>query len=227
MNKVYGEEFYDEQEKRSERIANEILPVVIEHLNPKSVVDFGCGRGIWLRRLLSIKQDVNVMGIDGQWVNIENLRIPKENFTSHDLGQVINLGVKYDLAMSLEVAEHIDEKFADVYFQNIIRASDTVLFSAAIPGQEGVHHVNEQWHSYWIEKFIYAGYKVDYHLRNYFWNNERISPWRRQNILLFHKFVDSPFSELPNNMVDVVHPEVFTDRVRRLNDISRLKETEI
>lgn len=216
MEKLYDEEFYDEQENRSKTNAIEILPVVLKYLNPKSVVDFGCGRGIWLRTLLSIKEDVNILGIDGSWVNAENLRIKNQYFMSHDLTQEIKLSIKYDLAMSLEVAEHIDEDYSEVFFQNIIGASDSVLFSAAIPGQEGVHHVNEQWHSYWIEKFLNAGYKVDYHLRNYFWNDKMISPWRRQNILFFHKYEDSPFSDLPNNMIDVVHPEVFLDKIRRI-----------
>ena len=40
----------------------------------------------------------------------------------------------------------------------ITKHGDAVLFSAAIPGQGGQDHLNEQWPEYWQKKFEVNGY---------------------------------------------------------------------
>ena len=37
--------------------------------------------------------------------------------------------------------------------------SDRVIFTAALPGQGGTHHVNEQPHEFWDELFRACGYR--------------------------------------------------------------------
>ena len=135
----YNKEFYKEMKERNSKVADIIMPYIIEKLSPQSIVDVGCGQGIFLE--YAEKIGIDVCGIDGEWVEKDKLMI--SNFVSADLSSPLNLNRKYDLAISFEVAEHIPRENADVFIDNITRLSDVVAFSGAIPGQGGVGHVNE------------------------------------------------------------------------------------
>ena len=65
-------------------------------------------------------------------------------FTAVDLRDSFAIGRTFDLAISLEVAEHPPEEFAEPLVERLVTAAPFVLFSAAIPEQGGIHHVNEQ-----------------------------------------------------------------------------------
>jgi hypothetical protein len=101
---------------------------------------------------------MNIRGFDGSWVSKELLEIPNDLFTEYDLTTPIKFGEPYDLAISLEVAEHLPEQSADTFIDSLTGLWDFVLFSAAIPHQGGVNHVNEQWQSYWAATFAERGY---------------------------------------------------------------------
>lgn len=133
-----------------------VVPILIERYKPASVLDLGCNTGRWLMWFMECGV-YDVAGIDGDNM-LDELRIPLYNFIPADLTKPIHLGRKFDLVMCLEVAEHLDEKYADVLVDTAIRHSDTVFWSAATPGQTGYNHVNEQPHEYWIEKFKAKGY---------------------------------------------------------------------
>ncbi|SDH92234.1 Methyltransferase domain-containing protein [Pseudobutyrivibrio sp. 49] len=205
VSHIYDENFYDDinKIKLDEEI---VVPYIIDRINPKSVVDFGCAEGNWLAQFKKNGSNIEILGFDGDYVNEERLSIESQEFRAVDLRDSIKLDKKYDLAMSLEVAEHLEEEYADIFIDNITNASDNILFSAAIPGQGGVHHVNEQWQSYWIKKFRDRGYGVDFSIRKKFWKDERLNHWRRQNILIFRKgeFLDIEY----DGVEDVVHPEI-------------------
>lgn len=199
---IYGSEFYN---MITEIIQDEeqIIPYVLERLKPTSIVDFGCGEGRWLAEAKRNNKNIKVLGLDGYYVRKDNLSISEDEFLEVDLRRKIELADKYDLAISTEVAEHIEEEYVDVFLDNLTRASDCILFSAAVPGQGGEHHVNEQWQSYWVKKFKNQGYEADFSIRNHFWGNNSINTWRRQNILLFFK---SQSETVCTGLVDVVHP---------------------
>ena len=76
---VYNTEFYDNQEKGSLDSARAILPIIIDMIKPKSVIDVGCGLGTWLSIFKELGID-DILGMDGKWVDTERLYIPKENF---------------------------------------------------------------------------------------------------------------------------------------------------
>ena len=153
---MYDKRFYDDQVKGSTSSAREIVPIITRILNPLSVIDIGCGTGAWLSvfRENGVK---DIMGVDGHYVGSEVLLINKEHFKPHNLEEPLNVQKQYDLAISLEVAEHIDPKKADSFVQTLTELSPVVLFSAAIPHQWGKHHVNEQWPGYWKAKFFEKG----------------------------------------------------------------------
>ena len=89
------------------------------------------------------------------------------------------------MSISLEVAEHLPDEAADAFVGNLVNAAEVVLFSAAIPGQKGVHHINEQPSYYWREKFNnYEYVEIDF-IRPLIWGDARLPWWRRQNTTLF------------------------------------------
>lgn len=208
---VYNNEFYN---MISEIIPDEkqIIPYVLEQIKPISIVDFGCGEGRWLIEAKRKDPNIEVLGLDGNYVNRDRLLISQDEFIGVDLREKIKLTKKYDLAISTEVAEHIEKEYADIFIDNLTRASDCILFSAAVPGQGGEHHVNEQWQSYWVKKFKSQNYEPDFSIRNYFWNNNYINCWRKQNLLMFFR---NRRKNVNSNIVDVVHPDMFKSCVDR------------
>jgi hypothetical protein len=129
-----------------------ILPPIIEEYGVRSVIDFGCGLGCWLE----VAQECgvsDVVGVDGPAG-----RSPGE-FIEHDLTKPF-YGDEHDLAICLEVAEHLPESAARTLVKSLVRAAPLILFSAATPGQGGEGHINEQPHAYWDEMVCWFGYDV-------------------------------------------------------------------
>ena len=79
-----------------------------------------------------------------------------------------------DLAVSLEVAEHLSEKRAPSFIDDLCTASSCVLFGAAIPEQEGVGHLNEKWPSYWTKLFEKRGYEPYDVVRPKVWGDQGV-----------------------------------------------------
>jgi hypothetical protein len=105
------------------------------------------------------------------------------------------------LAVSLEVGEHLPAASANVFIESLCRAAPVVLFSAAIPGQGGTHHINEQWPEYWRQLFAKQNFRMFDPFRPLLWHDERIVFYYRQNMFLFvHADAaksDSKFQQLP------------------------------
>ena len=160
-----------------------VVPLVMKLVKPSSVLDVGCGTGTWLKvfRQQGIK---DVIGVDGDYVNRSQLVIDETEFRNADLMQPLDLGRKFDLVVSLEVAEHLEEPHADPFVDSLIRHSDVILFSAAIKGQGGFNHVNEQFAPYWAKKFEARGFNFYDVIRPGIWWNNQVDWWYKQNIFL-------------------------------------------
>ena len=161
------------------------MGTLFKELPHQSVIDFGCGTGTWLWVAKALGAE-EIFGIDGDYVPRALLLIPEENFMPADLENKIVLDRRYELAMSLEVGEHLSESAADTYIDTLCDSADTILFSAAHPGQGGDCHINEQPREYWIEKFMARGFKL-HEVRNRFQNDMKILPWYRENLMLFER----------------------------------------
>lgn len=203
----------------SVKSAREILPLILEFINPESVVDVGCGVGSWL--LVFKELGINdIVGLDGDWVDEEVLLIPKENFSNIDLRKPSKIDKKFDLSISLEVAEHLPEDKADNFINFLIELAPVVLFSAAIPLQGGENHVNEQWPEYWIKKFNKRNYIAIDCIRSKIWNNSNVEPFYAQNIFLFVKedyFKKNLIDKLGINKkfpFSIVHPNIYLHKLR-------------
>lgn len=228
MEEKYKSKFYRDRHKNTFFSAWRILSIITDSIPEiNSAVDFGCGAGTWLS-VLKEKGIKEILGMDGAWVNKKLLEIPQENFHPVDFEQPIKLDRKYDIAISLEVAEHLRPQYAKTFVKNLVNASDFILFSAAIPFQGGKHHLNEQWPSYWESLFNNNGYIVVDCIRKEVWNEKDVSTWYRQNTLLFIKkerMKDLNLSEAHiyscrYSQIDLVHPEMF---LKKMNQMYTLK----
>jgi SAM-dependent methyltransferase len=148
------------------------------------VVDVGCGTGAWLE-VLREAGVTDVIGIDGSHVTPELLRIPRALFHAHDLATPLSLSRRFDLAMSLEVAEHLPPGAAERFVGDLAALAPVVLFSAAVPGQGGTRHINERWPEYWESLFRACGYVVVDCLRPRIWDQKEVEFFYAQNALLF------------------------------------------
>lgn len=166
------------------RSAERLVPTILEWTNPKSIIDIGCGLATWLK--VAAAHGVNdVIGVDVRYP--EGCLIPKERFWECDLSLPLRRDRTFDLAFCLEVAEHLPASAADRFVDDLCYLAPTIVFSAAIPGQEGLGHLNEQWPQYWVEKFATHGFQAADCLRPRFWEDGLVEWWYRQNMLVFSR----------------------------------------
>jgi SAM-dependent methyltransferase len=187
-----------------------IVPLVLSIFNVKSVVDVGCGVGGWLK-VFSDNGIQDYLGIDGAYVPRDQLKIPAANFLGQNLTDLKSVGRRFDLACSLEVAEHLPEASAEQFVGALVDAAPVVLFSAAVPGQGGIHHINEQWPSYWANLFKKRGYVAIDCIRPELYNDPRIEFWYRQNIIVFcdPAYCPPQFTPITEQYeLDRVHPDL-------------------
>lgn len=180
---LYDHEFYEAHASRASYVM--LARFFSDVFRPKSAVDFGCGIGEVLRNL-SVT-GVEVCGLEGSKGAVEFAKIP---LNIVDLSSEIDLGRRFDLAISTEVAEHLPESTADQFVDNIVKHADgAIFFTAAQPGQGGTGHINCQPKEYWETKFAMHGYRkaglVEFvawvALYPLIWE----MPWIRRNLQVF------------------------------------------
>lgn len=221
----YTPAFFDGQRDVSLRSAERVVPYVLSLVAPRSVVDVGCGTGTWLSVFRRHGVE-DVLGLDGGYVDRARLLVPAERFAPADLAGDWGVGRRFDLAVSLEVAEHLPPGTDGAFVARLCRLAPTVLFSAALPHQGGTHHVNERWPSHWAGLFAREGFAAVDVLRGRFWDDPEVDLCYRNNALLFadpaaHPPGSSPLGDLlsraadaPPTPRDVVHPERWEMAVR-------------
>lgn len=208
---MYDERYYKRHQAGSYQSALQILRFVHSITHFQTMVDYGCGIGTWgnAARSLGTKE---YLGIDQHAFDVGYMLISESEYLQGNLQHPIRLRSSYDLAVCVEVAEHISKDFADALVDNVCQNSEVVLFSAALTYQGGTGHINEQPCTYWIEKFRSKGYMPVDCIRPAFWDNEQIEIWYRNNCILYmtcvafdryHKNI--PVVSLP---ADIIHPKM-------------------
>jgi len=198
----YDKSFADAATQDSLRSARKIVPYLIAKYDPRSVVDVGCCLGAWLSVFASSR--VPITGIDGAYVDQSQLLIKPEEFIALDLESQELPSRRYDMALCIEVAEHLTPEAGRRTIGWLCKHADVVVWSAAIPGQGGTNHINEQWPSIWRKEFKQRGFVPSYALRELFWDDRDVGFCVRQNILVYAAFMDEPWGP-----IDVVHPDFF------------------
>lgn len=204
----------------------QVLPLILKKLNIKSICDVGCGIGSWLK----VASDLGInefVGIDGDYIDKDMILVPTNNIIFADLNKVelIPINRKFDLVISLEVAEHLPKENAHSFVNFLTQLGDIVLFSAAIYNQGGQNHLNEQWPNYWNEIFEKNDYVLLDIIRFNFWDNKNVQWWYKQNMFLAVK------KSIKDNVINmwqpendfspkaIVHPEQFLFYTEALNSI--------
>ena len=229
--KYYTESFFEFIEQSALKSARVIVPLVMELLQPQTVIDVGCGLGTWLS-VFKEQGVTDILGIDGDYVERKNLQIPQESFLAADLKKPLNLDRQWDLVVSLEVAEHLPETSAAIFVNSLARLGKVILFSAAIPFQEGEHHINEQWQDYWAKHFQNIGYLPVDSIRRKIWQNPHVAYWYAQNILIFvereyldnHQLLKKEFSNIGTSQLAIVHPRKYLRVVNKHLEASKTAE---
>lgn len=157
IDSVYRDEYFSTLREDPWRTdAKRVSTALDDEFEPDSVLDIGCGIGLHLEYFND--NDVDVKGVDGASRAKKHSVIPEDRFELHDLRNPFYPEREYDLAISFETAEHIPQRFSDTLVDSIVRGSECIAFTAAVPGQYGHHHVNLQPHEFWIEKFRERGF---------------------------------------------------------------------
>ena len=185
--------------------AERVLKVLFDKVGvPDSMLDIGCGVGTWMAAALNLGCS-KVHGLEGTVEAQDKLYVPRECISGIDLEGEWTVSGKYDLIVSMEVAEHLTEKAANRLMDNACHATDKILFSAAIPGQPGQNHISCKWQSDWEAAFNNHSFQCHDFIRWAVWNDENVEPWYRQNAFLARRTsAKIETGCIPN----VIHPEV-------------------
>jgi len=188
---IYNDNFFNNTIKFEAKSAWSFVDIILEYFSPKSIVDIGCGAGIYLSEFekRGIK---DLLGIDGSPHAKNSFLLTKDRLEIFDLAKHYEFKRSYDLCLCLEVAEHLEESNADILVNTIINASDIIIFTAAVPGQgpRSIGHINEQPHVYWIDKFRQKNYLFQENLSKEIrekMKEKKVVWWIVNNLMIFKK----------------------------------------
>lgn len=227
-NQGYTNSYYEEVNRSAVHSAETAIPMVVQLVHPHSAVDVGSGEGYWTAALL--KNGVpDVTAVDGPWVDRAQLKIPVEKFVVQDFSNSLQLARTFDMVLCLEVAEHLKPERAESFVADLTRLAPAIVFSAAIPGQGGTMHYNEEWPSYWAGIFARHGYDAIDVFRPALWNNQNISAMYRQNMFLYvrrdyrdsHADLKGLPTSPPESILNLVHPVVYENSMKNVAYLSR------
>jgi SAM-dependent methyltransferase len=235
----YSTSFYERIAKKSRQSARAVVPVLVDLFRPSSVVDVGCGTGLWLAVFRAL--GVDVTGYEGPWIRSAHLAVAKDVIIEHDVTNRISSPRTFDLVLSLETAEHLPKSAAAGFVKSLVDLGSVVVFSAAVPRQGGTDHTNEAWPSVWVELFAHHDYVAIDCLRPLFWANDAVSWWYAQNMLLFVRrdhlpryehLAQKPLSAI-GTALPLIHPRNYLalhsalDEARRQADLSQRSCSEL
>lgn len=216
MHKAHHDEI-DERKYSNALLAKAITGII----GPREVIDVGCGIGLLLSYLAD--SGAEVTGVEGQWLEEEAMVLEASRYLHVDLEHPFKLERRFDLCCSIEVAEHLEPDRADSFVHDLCALSDAVVFSAAIGGQGGRGHKNEQWQEYWCDKFEARGYGTYDPFRQALRRDPKVLPWFQQNVLLFlrnghpltEKLANAKITPALANMILPIYHQKILNRTRR------------
>jgi len=152
---VYNDRFYATVDPVQAPLYARLVEALVRLRSPASVVDIGCGTGAMLANFAD--RGVKVLGVEGSRAAIRRadpgIPIVRANLERG----VPDLG-RFDVCLCIEVAEHLRPRSGPALVDGLTRLSDTVVFTAATPGQKGTAHINERPIEYWRSLFARNGF---------------------------------------------------------------------
>lgn len=227
----YDSGFYNAQVEGSLRSARIICEVLKVFIQPRTVIDVGCGVGPWLKAAKENLGATTLVGVEGTWIAANQLLDTDIQLISLDLAeQKLVVNEKFDLCLSVEVAEYLPQERSESFVADLAALSDIVLFSAAIPGQGGIEHLAERPAAYWAGEFAKHNFRALDVVRPRVWNNDQVDWWYAQNIILYCREgvhasnIGGMESGGSWGACDLVHPKNFSEKVQRLRGVSQRKQ---
>lgn len=210
----YDADYYEQIREGAQRSAAAVVPLVLDVYPAKSVIDVGCGEGYWGAEFA--KHGCEVLGVEAHAEPV----IPS---VKRDLTEPFALDETFDLAVCLEVAEHLLPECAESFVADLCKLAPVVLFSAAIPDQGGEGHLNEQWPAYWAELFAHNDFMLSAAPRWRIWEDDRVESWYRQNLMVAAQMPTNPawFGEGYRAPDPVVHPAFLADLMAFIYNMAR------
>jgi SAM-dependent methyltransferase len=159
-DRVYSSAFYDGGGfAQTEETAAAMTSYLIQRFNPRSVLDLGCGMGHYLKHFAA--NGCRAVGVEGSAVGLA--RIPDAVVAmQHDLRKPLIVNQRFDLVMSVEVAEHVPKKYSRNLVRSLCRHSNgLIVFTAAPPGTPGDDHINCRERGFWDALFDEQGYEFN------------------------------------------------------------------
>lgn len=161
MDRVITNDLYDSKycaridaKKWRFEVTPPTIKVLYNHFKPSSVVDVGCANGLHLKAFKELGL-TDLFGIEGteHWAPYIEKYFGTD-YVIWDLREDWKTygDFNYDLVISFEVLEHIEEEFADQAVSNLCNLGNAICCSAC-PISGGFHHLNPQPKQYWVEKF--------------------------------------------------------------------------
>jgi SAM-dependent methyltransferase len=159
---TYTVDFYESVNQRASETAKLVFEILNKYVRVKSIVDAGCGSGAWIRTALEeglekaygldLTSSIDLINKNSDFkeqLDSGRIELIERDFVSNPISEF----PKADLAVCLEVLEHLPPSTAESLVARLTEASDFVIFSAAQPGQGGTYHINEQEIRYWVDQF--------------------------------------------------------------------------
>jgi len=187
----YDSDYYERDvEGAAVRSAGTIADSILSAFVVTRVVDLGCGTGALLEALRD--RGCEVLGLEYAEAALKYCRDRRLDVAKFDLERdSFNDDRTFDVAISMEVAEHLPRAAADRYVDLLTRLSGIIVFTSAPPGQGGVDHVNEQPPSYWLDKFRQRGFEHDEELSQRWretWKAKGdVEGWYYQNLMTLRR----------------------------------------
>lgn len=183
---IYDEGYYSKRKDDPWRSDTKTIGTTIkQYFDPNSVVDFGCGIGAHLEPFYD--DGIVIRGVEGNSDAFDHAVVPRKYLEKYDLRDQYKTEKEYDLVLCFELAEHLPERYADNLVDTLTDTGDTVVITAATPGQGGTHHINEQPREYWCKKFESRGFEYDSDAVEELRNKIEVkkTTWIPENLMIF------------------------------------------
>jgi SAM-dependent methyltransferase len=131
---------------------------IVADINPRRVLDAGCGLGMLVEKLRE-------RGVDADGMDISEYVIGQVHPSARPycrVGSLIDdLPESYDLIVTMEVLEHLATADAERAVANLSARATDILFSSTPFDRKELTHVNVQPPEYWAELFARHGFFRD------------------------------------------------------------------
>ena len=149
------DEFYFQSRKNLETKHFLMTRQWLNDFNPKSVLDIGCGFGLFGHAIKNIDPKIKYTGIERSKYVADRWQEPTMDLIHDDIKNVI-IDKKHDLVLFLDLLEHLEYKDIDFVLQNTCKVGENFIFSIPFIGDPNLEadetHIIKEDKEWWIKK---------------------------------------------------------------------------